>query len=277
MPSEQENIQYLYLVLTHGGVPTINWDAICADLQLEKGAVTKRWSRLKQAMDKGVEPARSNHEFLWLMVKHSARDKAFDWDGIADKCNSTKAACSKRYSRLKIAFDKGDAPPPTPTKASKSAPTTPKQTPRKSKLKTEDDSEDTPTTPVSKRKRTPAKKPTASLADKFKPETDEDEEEERAKPKRAKSTPEVKRKPKNAFRASDNKGIEETQPVVKGEPVDDSNNDDDDHVFFDAREQASAFTDTDAEVDRDTVCKKIGLSETYREELEGMLGVLEEA
>jgi hypothetical protein len=48
---------------------------ICEALALEKGAATKRWSRLKQAMEKGEEPVSANYGFLWLLVKHSTRDK----------------------------------------------------------------------------------------------------------------------------------------------------------------------------------------------------------
>ena len=43
-------------------------------LELKKGAVSKRWSRLKQAMNEGKTPGPSAYEFLWLLVKHSTRD-----------------------------------------------------------------------------------------------------------------------------------------------------------------------------------------------------------
>ncbi|KAF9694415.1 hypothetical protein EKO04_007475 [Ascochyta lentis] len=276
MPSEQENIQYLYLVLTHGGTPTINWEPICDALQLEKGAATKRWSRLKKAVENGENPAVSNYDFLWLMIKHSTRDKPFDWDAIAAQCNSTKGACSKRYSRLKLAFENVDTPPRTPSKAGKSKTT-----------------DDTPTA-TPKRKRTPAKK---AGADKFQTATDSDEDEEPAKPKRAKSTPKAKPKPKNGFRAGDVKSAEAAQAVIKNEPIDDDGGDDSD-VFLDAQERAVA----DAEVEEDEVSptpsslpssfsaaftharemadvllnRKTGVSATDREELEGMLGVFGE-
>ncbi|KAF1362728.1 hypothetical protein EJ07DRAFT_163334 [Lizonia empirigonia] len=137
MPSDQENMQYLYLVLTHGGPPTIDWDPICAALNLKKEAATKRWSRLKLALETGDKPTRTNFDFLWLLVKHSSRTKALDWAAIAEQCNSTKVACAKRYSRLKIAFERGDeapragcvgeAAPSAPTKAGRDAGTTPKR------------------------------------------------------------------------------------------------------------------------------------------------------
>jgi hypothetical protein len=44
-------------------------------MDLKKGAVSKRWSRLKQSMDKGQTPSDSVYQFLWLCVKHSTRDK----------------------------------------------------------------------------------------------------------------------------------------------------------------------------------------------------------
>ncbi|KAF2631146.1 hypothetical protein BU25DRAFT_386072 [Macroventuria anomochaeta] len=241
MSTKDQNIQYLYLVLTHGGTPTVDWEPICAALQLDKTAVTKRWSRLKQVMEEGEKPTAPNQEFLWLMIKHSSRDKPFDWEAIAQQCGSTKGACSKRYSRMKIAFERGDAPPSTP---SKTAPGTPKKTPQKSTVKTEDDGEGTPTT-TPKRKRTPAKKNKA--VDQEEAQAEDDEDEEGAEPKRAKSTPKAraKPKPKNAFRASDQKKeTEEAQTIVKGQPVD---NDGD--VFLDALEQVASDVDAEGEVD----------------------------
>lgn len=91
MPSEQENAKFLYLLLTQKGSPTvcshleaklpfsannrsqIEWDPICSELNLEKGAATKRWSRLKQAMESGQDSAASSYSFLWLMLKNSDR------------------------------------------------------------------------------------------------------------------------------------------------------------------------------------------------------------
>ncbi|KAF3052540.1 hypothetical protein E8E11_002742 [Didymella keratinophila] len=200
-PSKQDqNILFLYSILTVNGSLNIDWDPVCAALELEKGAVTKRWSRLKQAMDKQEKPAASNEQLLWLMVKHSEREKGFDWMAIAEKCGSTKGTVSKRYSRMKLAFERGDArPPSTPTKSSKAAATR-KKTPSKVKVKTEEDGEATPTT-TPKRKHTPSKKKVGYTE----ADEDEDEDEEDEKPKRAKSTPKTKPRPKNAFRASDDK------------------------------------------------------------------------
>lgn len=53
----------------------VDWDPICATLDLQKGAVTKRWSRLKKSIEAGEKATSANHEFLWLMVKHSTRKK----------------------------------------------------------------------------------------------------------------------------------------------------------------------------------------------------------
>lgn len=114
MPTEEENTQYLYLVLTNAGNPTvslpapiifppslsyilapsfptsfpyfsmmisrliyvqIDWDAVGKAMELSKAAVSKRWSRLKQAVQKGESPSGSSYQFLWLCVKHSSRDK----------------------------------------------------------------------------------------------------------------------------------------------------------------------------------------------------------
>jgi hypothetical protein len=44
-------------------------------MDLKKGAVSKRWSRLKTSMDANQIPTASVYTFLWLCVKHSTRDK----------------------------------------------------------------------------------------------------------------------------------------------------------------------------------------------------------
>jgi len=160
---------------------------------------------------------------------------------IAEKCGSTKGAVSKRYSRMKLAFERGDAPlPSTPTKCTKAV-AAPKKTPSKAKVKTEEDGEATSTT-TPKRKRTPSKKKVDYV------EADEDEEDE--KPKRAKSPPKTKPRPKNAFRASDDKKPSKEPQTVKSEPTES-----DDDVLTDAREQVSAGIDAEGEVDK--ICKCI--------------------
>jgi hypothetical protein len=53
----------------------IDWDAIGAAMKLKKGAIMKRWSRLKKSMQDGQKPGGSVYQFLWLCVKHSKRDK----------------------------------------------------------------------------------------------------------------------------------------------------------------------------------------------------------
>ncbi|KAL1597952.1 hypothetical protein SLS60_008440 [Paraconiothyrium brasiliense] len=120
MPTEEENIQYLYLVLTHNGPPTINWPPISTALSLSAGATSKRWSRLKKALEEGKPAGKGSYELLWLCVKHSSRDKALDWKAIAAQCGTTTGAASKRYSRMKQAWEKdgsSDSPPATPKKA----------------------------------------------------------------------------------------------------------------------------------------------------------------
>ncbi|KAF1993008.1 hypothetical protein P154DRAFT_107178 [Amniculicola lignicola CBS 123094] len=113
MPSDEDNVKYLYTVLTAAGPPSVDWAAVGTALDLKPGAVSKRWSRLKQGMEKGNPPATA-HPFLWLCMKHSTREKAPDWHDIAQKCNTTAGAASKRYSRMKQAFENG-APVPTLT------------------------------------------------------------------------------------------------------------------------------------------------------------------
>ncbi|KAF2129474.1 hypothetical protein P153DRAFT_431425 [Dothidotthia symphoricarpi CBS 119687] len=163
MPTEAENIQYLYLVLTQGGAPNINWPAVATALSLNKGAATKRWSRLKNAMDKGDAPSASSYAFLWLCVKYSSRDKPLNWVDIAEECNTTPGAASKRYSRMKQVFEQGDAVPGSP--ASRAG--TPRKSRAKSGTATADDDDADVSTPKTtpKRKRAPAKKKPAVAAE----------------------------------------------------------------------------------------------------------------
>lgn len=192
-------------------------------------------------MEEGEKPADTSYDLLWLLLKHANHNKVtqlpvtisqralttsqvYDWDAIAEINGSTKGACSKRWSRLKLAFEKGD--PATPAK---SAPVTPRKDP---KAMSKNDVESTPTATL-KRKRTPVKK----IVD----TTEDDEDEEvGAKPKRAKSAVKVKPRPKNAFRASDEK---ESKITVKDEHSEESSD-----VFVDAPQEAAG-------VETEEVCK----------------------
>jgi hypothetical protein len=178
-------------------------------MDLKKGAVSKRWSRLKKAMENGEAPGGSVYKFLWLCLKHSNRDKvgthcqrplhagffsahvltitqAMDWNVIADQCGTTAGAASKRYSRMKQAFESGaDAPG---SNAGSPAPTTPsKATPRKKTAAADGQAMPTP-----KRKRATPKKKTVS-------EEPEDEDEEiKIKPEQN----EVKKTPKKKVKVA---------------------------------------------------------------------------
>jgi len=119
-------------------------------MELSKGAVSKRWSRLKKTMQAGDTPTGSVYNFLWLCVKHSKRDAAMDWKDIAEKCGTTSGAASKRYSRMKQAFENGDAAPggSNPGSPVKNTPAKGKATPRKKGT----------AAPIPKRKRAAPKK-----------------------------------------------------------------------------------------------------------------------
>ncbi|KAF2744235.1 hypothetical protein M011DRAFT_379814, partial [Sporormia fimetaria CBS 119925] len=163
MPSDEENIKYLYTVLTYDGAPNVDWDKVSTALDLKKGATTKRWSRLKKAMEEGKDGGPAAQQLLWLMMKYSTREKAPDWTVIADKCGiPTAGAASKRYSRMKQAFESGAAPSAVVTTPSKADKSTPK---RKRADKAQGDDEDSePETPTKKpavKRALRAKKPAA--------------------------------------------------------------------------------------------------------------------
>ncbi|EOA86904.1 hypothetical protein ACJQWK_08954 [Exserohilum turcicum] len=228
MPTEAENIQFLYLVLTYDNNPTIDWDAIGHVLNLNKGAVTKRWSRLKKAIDQGETPSASAYGFLWLCVKHSTRANAPNWEAIASKCDTTAGAASKRYSRMKKAFEENVTAPNTlPSSPVKNTPVKPKSTPKSAVKKGTKAAENDAASPSVKRKRSTVNTPalTADADEKFKPEPDEEDDEELfdVKPKRvkSKSTTKIIPKPKR-------------KTVVKKEVSADEEGD----VFYDAEEEA---------------------------------------
>ncbi|KAF2855764.1 hypothetical protein T440DRAFT_535948 [Plenodomus tracheiphilus IPT5] len=273
MPTDVENIHYLYLVLTNDGAPSIDWTAVGAAMELKPGAVSKRWSRLKQSMEKGETPATSCYPFLWLCVKHNKRDKPPNWADIATKCNTTQGAASKRYSRMKQAFEQ-NAPPPTsvprspvkntPTKA-KTAPSTPKN--KKTAPAEEDDDNEaiavTPT-PTPKRKRaTPAKKKTAVIEEETKNKSDmndyeDDGQEEEVNTKRVKSVkviPKPKVKGRVRIEQEEDEGAIEVEEVIKREPSNDEEDTDAD-TFYDAQEHVGdAFSEPNAPLSP-TACGK---------------------
>ncbi|KAJ4301651.1 hypothetical protein N0V90_003744 [Kalmusia sp. IMI 367209] len=172
MPTEEENIQYLYLVVTNSGPPQFDWPSVCKEVKLSQGAASKRWSRLKQAIEAGKPAGAGSLALLWLLVKHRTSDKIPDWKDIAQKCGTTPGAASKRFSRMKQAFDKGD-------------PATPKGT-------AYDALDTAPATPTPKRKRAPAvtKKHMPKAEDTYKPAASNVEDEDvHERPKRARKAP----------------------------------------------------------------------------------------
>lgn len=100
MPTDEENVQFLYQVLMSGGTPNvsfasdlprdeavrvqerqdsnaykIDFKAVAEALDLKVGATNKRWSRLKQTMAQNKAPPATTYQFLWFCVKHSEREK----------------------------------------------------------------------------------------------------------------------------------------------------------------------------------------------------------
>ncbi|KAF1838103.1 hypothetical protein BDW02DRAFT_594976 [Decorospora gaudefroyi] len=221
MPTEAENIQYLYLILTNDGNPDIDWDAVGGALNLNKVAVTKRWSRLRQSMNKDEAPGGSTYQFLWLCVKHHKRTTPLNWAEIATQANTTTGAASKRYSRMKKAFEDHETAPTTASPASNKKNKTPTKPRAKKNIPTATPSSSADDTP--KRKRAAAPKKTVADAD-----ADEDE----VKPKRVKPIPKPKRS------------------VVKKEEVDGGGEEED--AFFDAEENVGGEAGGDGEEELDT-------------------------
>ncbi|KAH7398462.1 hypothetical protein BKA66DRAFT_546026 [Pyrenochaeta sp. MPI-SDFR-AT-0127] len=244
MPTEAENIQYLYLVLTSDGAPNIDWDAVGAALDLKKGAVSKRWSRLKLAMEKGEKPSSATYQFLWHCVQHNKRITTLDWDVIAKKCNTTPGAASKRYSRMKQAFEQDIAIQSTsPGSTTKIVTTKPKSNSKKARATTSSDDEVEPKRTPKRKRVSPKKKVVTNEEQKIKPEAESDDtnaSEDETNPKRVKVTKtEVTPKPntnsENTMQGTVNDTTlltptTEATTLIKGE------HDDGDDVFYDAQE-----------------------------------------
>ena len=168
------------------------------------------------------------------------------WDEIAEQCGTTAGAASKRYSRMKQAFEAGgDAPRSNPGSP---APKTPsKATPRKKK--SEDGGAATPTP---KRKRASPKK--KEVAVKPEPEEDaaeasEDEEEQKQTPKKAKATP----KPKAAAVKKEDIRVLTMQgtPVIKNEEVEDDVMDSVEDKHISAEHGVNDLAEADGDEDQD--------------------------
>ncbi|KAH6614132.1 hypothetical protein C7974DRAFT_417865 [Boeremia exigua] len=226
MPTTEEQILFLYLILTHDGPPVIDWDPVCAALNLEKGTAQKRWSRLKQSIDKGEAPLATNLSFVMLLVQH-AGEKTHDWAAIAKACGSTKGAVAKRWSRLKASFKRdaasstpgtapgdtrSESPPATPKAKVKKTPATPRKTPatpRKAPAKAAQRA----LSATPKRKRTAM--PAADDDD------DDDDDDDGEVPVKRTKSPRKKPVPTHGFRTGYSKDVAKTEPVVKTEPAGD--------------------------------------------------------
>jgi len=106
--------------------------------------------------------------------------QALDWNAIAEKCGTTSGAASKRYSRMKQAFDAGAEPPASGPASPGGAKTPAKATPKKGKAAATDGEG----TPTPKRKRAPAKK----VKDEVKEGDDGDDAEQVTSPKKPRIT-----------------------------------------------------------------------------------------
>jgi hypothetical protein len=68
----------------------VKWEPICSELKLEKGAATKRWSRLKQSVEKGEDPPASAQQLLWLMLKNSDMGGEGKVSRLVAQCTGTR-------------------------------------------------------------------------------------------------------------------------------------------------------------------------------------------
>lgn len=155
-----------------------------------------------------------------------------DWADIANKCGTTPGAASKRYSRMKQAFDKGDTAPTTPSK------------PKNASNAAFGSASGSATTP--KRKRAAASSPKKKAgSEKFKPDGDEDEEEDGdgddeyvdKKPRRTKGgmggiAAKPRATPKSKTKSKQSPAIKEEPDQSAGFLVPDANGDRRDNTYY---------------------------------------------
>jgi hypothetical protein len=161
-----------------------------------------------------------------------------DWNEIASKCGTTSGAASKRYSRMKQAFEAGAAPPAS-NPASPAPKTLSKATPNKSKAAAAGGE----ATPTPKRKRATKKKVASEdeVEAEIKSEHEAEEDEDMHTPKKARVTkpkatppPKLKAKGKPDVKADDADVpmmTTEMTTVVKNEVEDEAAD-----TFIDAKE-----------------------------------------
>ena len=185
-----------------------------------------------------------------------------NWEDIASKCNTTAGAASKRYSRMKQAFEQDVAAPgASPRSPVKTVQTKGKGTSKKAQATTASD-DDIEATPTPKRKRaSPKKKAVAGDEEKYKPQSDDDDDDhedgkksKRARTAKAKAAPKPKAgtKAKNTAKSDINLPTPTTEAttLIKGEPVDGND------AFYDAQEYVGA---QDEVQDEDTADRKFSL------------------
>jgi hypothetical protein len=143
-------------------------------------------------------------------------NQAMDWQEIAEKCGTTAGAASKRYSRMKQAFEAGDAAPEN-NPASPTPKTTSKATPRKSKASTTDGE----ATPTPKRKRaTPKKKAVDEDDAQVKPDPEiEDEDEDMESPTKKAKVAKPKATPKSKAKGKMNAKVDDDADMMTPEPI----------------------------------------------------------
>ncbi|KAI0609640.1 hypothetical protein TUN199_05444 [Pyrenophora tritici-repentis] len=103
MPTIDENIQFLHLVLTNDGKPAVNYSAVAAALNIRVSTVVKRLSRLNQSMDNDNAPRKSAYQFLWLCIKHTTGVQPINWVEIAAKCEHMV----EQYRQVGMELDNG--------------------------------------------------------------------------------------------------------------------------------------------------------------------------
>ncbi len=179
------------------------------------------------------------------------QQQARNWTEIATKCNTTKGAAAKRYSRLKQAFDKGVPPPGITSSSDKTTTKTTKAT------ASVDENIETATPPTPKRKRNPPKKKAAAAEEhNVKPEPEDSnagsDVGEETKPKRAKANTAAKLKNTKGKAGGKNKNKNLNPPTPTTEATTWIKGEHEEDAFYDAPEGANGLPQDDREntVDR---------------------------
>ncbi|KAK0645115.1 hypothetical protein DIS24_g8225 [Lasiodiplodia hormozganensis] len=106
MPTDLDNAKLMFLCLKFSTATTFDYKKIGEECKISTGAASKRMSRLKQAVKEGKENG-LDVRYLWSCIQHSDMNNV-DFKAVGEELSLNAGAASKRWSRLKMALERGE-------------------------------------------------------------------------------------------------------------------------------------------------------------------------